>query len=137
MNGILENPQPKAVIQQINAPIANVEYFAWIDQEETDFISARSEAIRMVRAELKESGIDIPEPTYRVQLLEGGPLAEAGKPAVLRTRPVTPQAPVDKTTEIDEQIAEIRSRQKPDEDLLTPREGASAESAPAQEKANA
>ena len=136
MNGILENPPPKAVIQQINAPIANVEYFAWIDQEETDFISARSEAIRMVRAELKESGIDIPEPTYRVQLLEGGPLAEAGKPAVLRTRPVTPQAPVDKTTEIDEQIAEIRSRQKPDEDLLTPREGTPAESAPAQEKAS-
>lgn len=76
----------------------------------------------MVRAELKKSGIDIPAPTYRLQLMESASLAEAGKPVIPRTRPVTPQAPVDKTTEIDEQIAEIRSRQKPEEDLLTPRE---------------
>lgn len=129
MKGILENPPPKAVIRQIHAPIANVEYFAWIDQNETDFISACSEGIRMVRGELKKAGIDIPEPTYRVQLMEGSwSSTESGKAVTaVRTRPVTPQAPVDKSTEIDEQIAEIRSRQKPEDDLLTPRDEQAAE----------
>ena len=132
MQGILENPLPKAVIQQIHAPIADVEYYAWIDQDETDFISARSEAIRMVRAELKKAGIDIPAPTYRLQLMESASRTEPGKPVSPRTRPVTPQAPVDKTTEIDEQIAEIRSRQKPEKDLLTPREEHPEEAEPTQ-----
>ena len=109
-----------------------MEYYAWIDQDETDFISARSEAVRMVRAELKKAGIDIPAPTYRLQLMESASLTETGKPVSPRTRPVTPQAPVDKTTEIDEQIAEIRSRQKPEEDLLTPREEHPEEAEPTQ-----
>ena len=90
------------------------------------------EGIRMVRAELKKAGIDIPAPTYRLQLMESASLTETGKPVSPRTRPVTPQAPVDKTTEIDEQIAEIRSRQKPEEDLLTPREEHLEEAEPTQ-----
>ena len=39
---------------------------AWIDQHETSFSAARSEAIRMVKGAIEAAGYGAPEPTYRI-----------------------------------------------------------------------
>ena len=44
-----------------------VRFFGWVDQGVTNFGSARSEAIRLVKEAIEAAGIELPEPTYRVR----------------------------------------------------------------------
>jgi hypothetical protein len=41
---------------------------AWVDQRQHDFWMVRSEGIRSVKLALEAAGMDMPEPTYRLQL---------------------------------------------------------------------
>ena len=84
---------------------------------------ARSEAIRLVKKALEDAGMDLPEPTYRVQLVQ--PAAHTAA-ATAQTQPVTSvdpravardQGDVSPETELDDQIAEERAR-KASEDML-------------------
>lgn len=66
MNGVMEDPQPFARIQEIDTHVIVVRYHGWVDQRETDFLKVRSEAIRLVKSALEEADIEMPEPTYRI-----------------------------------------------------------------------
>ena len=138
MQGVLADPGPSASIEAVGDSAVTINYFAWVDQRQTDFVKARSEAIRLVKTALEDAGMDLPEPIYRVQLTlpEGhdadtaaaalppvlAPLV-APTPAAAAPAPVDPQAvvrtqgDVSPNTELDAQIAQERAR-KAGQDML-------------------
>lgn len=69
--GVLREPPPMALVMELAESSVTLEYSAWLDQREAGFFQVRSEAIRTVKAALDLGGVDLPEPTYRVQIVRG------------------------------------------------------------------
>lgn len=65
---VLPSPAPMGVIKEIGDSSILIDYYGWVDQRETDFGSARSQAIRDVIEVLEAEGFSLPEPIYRVKL---------------------------------------------------------------------
>ncbi|HUG72004.1 MAG TPA: mechanosensitive ion channel family protein [Steroidobacteraceae bacterium] len=67
LNGVLENPPPSALILTLGDSSVHMSFRAWVDQRQHDFWMVRSEGIRSVKLALEAAGLDMPEPTYRLQ----------------------------------------------------------------------
>ena len=108
---VLADPPPAAKIIDVGDSSIVIEYAAWIDQRETGFASARSQAIRDVKEALETGGFSLPEPIYRLKV-EGMdvPPAPARKPGPAPA----PVAHIDLNTDaeatIAERVAEERER---------------------------
>lgn len=127
MRGVLADPGASALITEAGDSSVIMAFYAWIDQRETDYYKARSEAIRLVKAALEDAGMDLPEPIYRLQLLGAPALAETAEgvdalttpPAQEKTRPaVEPQGDVALDGALEAQIEAERAQQPDDADLL-------------------
>ena len=77
LDGVLDNPPPRAFIAALGDSNVQVRYLGWVDQRAHDFLMVKSEATRLVKTALEQAGLDLPEPIYRVQITERGPTAEA------------------------------------------------------------
>ncbi|WP_119154649.1 mechanosensitive ion channel family protein [Caldimonas tepidiphila] len=77
--GVLADPAPLALVMELAESSVTLEFSAWFDQREAGFFQLRSEAIRVVKGALDAGGVDLPEPTYRVQLSRG--VAGSARPA--------------------------------------------------------
>lgn len=77
LDGVLDNPPPRAFIAALGESNVQVRYHGWVDQRTHDFLMVKSEAIRRVKSALEQAGLDLPEPIYRVQLTERAPAIEA------------------------------------------------------------
>ncbi len=122
MQGVLTDPAPSATLDAVGDSSVTISYFAWVDQRETGFAKARSEAIRLVKKALEDAGMDLPEPTYRVQLVHAPTVEEdtATQPPISHVDPAAvarEQGDVSPDTELDDQIAKERAR-KAHEDML-------------------
>ena len=69
---ILAEPEPVTWVERIGDGAMILTVTGWIDQAATAFPSARGEAIRMVKAAVEGMGVEVPDTTYRVQLMGGG-----------------------------------------------------------------
>jgi small conductance mechanosensitive channel len=120
MEGVLDDPPPDALVLEAGDSSMTMEYSAWVDQREADFRKVQSEGIRLVKAALEDAGIDLPEPIYRVQMVEraAGRGAEPAQASRAPSKPVPPQADVSRDDALDAQIDEERAKQKPGDDLL-------------------
>ncbi|MGB3456315.1 MAG: mechanosensitive ion channel family protein [Litorimonas sp.] len=78
---VLEDPAPSGTIVEVGDSSILIDFFAWIDQRETGFGTARSQAIRDVKTVLEEDGFSLPEPLYRVRVDAGAASAKPSKPA--------------------------------------------------------
>ncbi|MEH6832501.1 MAG: mechanosensitive ion channel family protein [Sulfitobacter sp.] len=63
---VLVAPQASVWIESVGDSSVNLGMAAWIDQNDTNVVLARSEAIRLVQAALDSEGIGAPFPTYRL-----------------------------------------------------------------------
>ncbi len=70
MPGILAEPRPRVLVQELGDSTVSVRVLGWIDQRDTDFLKARSEAIRLVKTAFDKAGIEMPEPIYRIHMVE-------------------------------------------------------------------
>jgi small conductance mechanosensitive channel len=70
MSGILPEPPPRCLIAELGDSAVILQFFAWVDQRSTDFLKARSEAIRLVKTAFDQAGIEMPEPIYRIHMAE-------------------------------------------------------------------
>ncbi|MGB1256934.1 MAG: mechanosensitive ion channel domain-containing protein [Thiolinea sp.] len=52
IEGVLDEPPPKTVIQDMDDSVVTLEVYGWVDQERYSFSRVRSEAIRLVRQAL-------------------------------------------------------------------------------------
>lgn len=87
----LAQPAPSVWFERIGDGAIFLTVTGWIDQAGTDFPRARGEAIRVVKAAIEAMGVEVPDTTYRVQLLGGGAaqVTEAEEPARAPPPPVT------------------------------------------------
>lgn len=120
---IATEPEPQAAIRSVGDSSVLIDFFAWLDQREVDFIKTRSEAIRQVRCAIDNEGMDMPEPVYRVILTgaAGDPEAPGVNTVERRVRktrwPEEVQPDVSVNHDLDKQVARERAAHE-GEDLL-------------------
>jgi len=101
--GILQQPPARAQIQAIGDSSVSLRCLAWVDQHASNFAAVRSEALIRVKEALEAAGMDLPEPTYRVQL-QGGDGLPSPVPASVTARPLP--APSATNEEAEQSAAE-------------------------------
>jgi small conductance mechanosensitive channel len=74
--GVLGDPPPQALLEELGESNVVIRYLGWVDQRAADFLKVKSEAIRRVKEALDAAGISMPEPTYLVRLRREGGAAE-------------------------------------------------------------
>tara|TARA_R110002020_G_scaffold243498_2_gene457036 strand:+ start:8304 stop:9779 length:1476 start_codon:yes stop_codon:yes gene_type:complete len=128
---VLENPEPGAWIEKVGESNVVIGVSGWINQSETDFVKARSEAIRTVKNALETAGFALPEPGYRLRIDPGATVADAAvpKPPTRRKPASAPPAPAasaadDQVTDtgVDEAVlkkVDDERQQQPGSDLLS------------------
>ncbi len=136
MPGVLDEPAPMALIEELGDSNVLIRFYGWVDQQEVSFSKVKGEAIRLVKTELEEAGMDLPEPIYRVHMVQGEAKVQGEIQAPAQGKADTqektaktaeasrhetapePEKPTDIRPDdsLDQQIAEDRS--KTDEDLL-------------------
>jgi small-conductance mechanosensitive channel len=128
--GVLETPEPMCLVDTLGDSSVILKVLGWIDQRETDFRKARSEAQQAVKDAFDVAGILMPEPIYNVNLRRQKvaakrpvpqdavtPAADSGKVSELEDRSPKDTSP---DRSVDEQIT--AERQTSDEhDLLDPK----------------
>jgi small conductance mechanosensitive channel len=62
MNGVLTDPAPFSAITTLGDSNVLVQFFAWVNTRETDFLKAKSQGIRLVKEAFDEADIIMPEP---------------------------------------------------------------------------
>lgn len=72
---VLTDPVPNAVIVKVGESSIVLSFTGWVDQSDTDFLKARSFAIRAAKTVLEEDGFTLPEPIYRLRF--DAPVGEA------------------------------------------------------------
>ncbi len=91
---VLTEPAPMSWIERIGDGAIFLTVTGWIDQEATSLVRAKGEALRLVKARIEGAGIEVPDTTYRVQLLGGAaPTTETTRTAPLKVAPVASLAP--------------------------------------------
>lgn len=76
--GVLASPPPVCLVDKLGDSSVILLIQGWIDQRDSDFLKARSEAQRLVKEAFDDAGIVMPEPIYNVNLRE--PRAAATTP---------------------------------------------------------
>ena len=65
---VLDEPPVGSWITDIGDSTVGMWFSGWIDQTQTDFANARSEALRLTKLALETNGFALPEPTYRLRI---------------------------------------------------------------------
>lgn len=87
LTGILADPGPQVLVAELGDSTVQLRFLAWINQHDSDFLKARSEAIRQIKAAYDKAGIEMPEPIYRIHLRNPTGSEISG------TVPIVPEAP--------------------------------------------
>ena len=113
LDAVCDDPAPVVRIETLGDSSVVLRFYAWVDQRADDFGKAKSEAQRLVKAALETAGIEMPEPIYRVHLVQAGELA-APPPPRREIAIAAQDTAVDHT--LDQQIAAERAAER---DLLS------------------
>lgn len=70
IEGVLRDPKPMALIQNLGDFNVILRVYGWVDQEHYSFGKVRSEAIKKVKAVFDEAEIVMPEPIYQIRIPE-------------------------------------------------------------------
>ena len=116
--GVLADPAPFALIDDLGDSTVVLLLGGWIDQREADFGKVRTEAIRRVTARFDERGIGLPAPAYNVNLQPGSGETPARKPAAVKSEPLDAPVDVSRDDAIDRQVSEDRAEADQPRDLL-------------------
>lgn len=108
MEGVLMDPAPFMIVENLGDYNVLVRFFGWIDQRKADFAKVRGEAIRRIKLALDEAGIEMPEPiqTIRVQRLRAAQSETTESQAHIAAERETETLDVSPDTQLDEQIKE-------------------------------
>ncbi len=122
---VLGTPAPMTWIDRIGDGAIFLTVTGWIDQTETSLVRARGEALRLVKAALEASGVEVPDTTYRVQMIgtdlsSGGPIQPAPAPSP-QAQPALVAEDVSATADEDLERLVLDERNDADKpDLLRP-----------------
>ena len=68
----LKSPAPSVWIERIGDGAIFLTVTGWIDQRETSLLMAKGEALRKVKTAVEAAGVEVPDTTYRVDLIGAG-----------------------------------------------------------------
>jgi small-conductance mechanosensitive channel len=68
IEGVMDDPKPNALVQELGDFNVLVRVYGWVDQEHYSFSKVRSEAIKRCKKAFDDAGIIMPEPIYQVRL---------------------------------------------------------------------
>jgi len=120
LDGVMHKPPPRAYIAALGDSNVQLRFHGWVDQRTHDFLMVKSEGIRKVKLALEGQGMDMPEPIYRVQVIERAS-ATTVVPSAGGQRASAPDEAVDTRSirDIQEQIDQ-EPRPAMAQDLLNP-----------------
>lgn len=119
IDGVLDDPGPSWTVKGYEAGGLDLQFFAWVDQRESDLGKVRSEAIHAVRTAFATAGVESPRAIqYVARLADDTPATGSGKRAE-----ATP-APADTSVnrDIDAQVA-AEQRAHAGQDLIPQDDG--------------
>ena len=120
MPGILPDPPPRCLIDELGDSAVALKFFGWIDQRNTDFLKARSEAIRLVKSAFDDAGIEMPEPIYRIHMADMNNAEPPGSTEATTSSQQAARQDVDVTTDDTmQQQLQTELRTSDEENLLT------------------
>jgi len=90
---VLDDPEELVWIENITESGAILRVTGWIDQNETGFVTARGDAIRLVKAAIEAAGVSIPDTTYRIRLEGTRNLSDAPTQSHPREKPAPQSLP--------------------------------------------
>lgn len=90
---VLDDPEELVWIENITEAGAILRVTGWIDQTKTGFVTARGDAIRLVKAAIEAAGVSIPDTTYRIRLEGAGHPSDAPAGSHPREKPAPPSGP--------------------------------------------
>jgi len=106
---VLEEPKAIAIITNVGDSNIVLEFQVWVDQSETDFLKARSIAIRETKHALENEGFSLPEPIYRLRFnnklekaFEHMQSGASSDKSDLTITPTMPDAPANDERDIDD-----------------------------------
>ncbi|PWQ99689.1 mechanosensitive ion channel family protein [Leucothrix pacifica] len=70
--GVLDDPKPLVVIEALGDSNVLLRIYGWLNQEQYSYAKVRSETIRMVKQAFDEAGIVMPEPIYKLRMMQTG-----------------------------------------------------------------
>ncbi len=111
IDGILTDPAPAFAIEELGDSSVLCGLYAWVDQRESSARDVRSEALRRLKVRFEREEFEMPEPIYRVNLLNLEPHERPERPP----EPLEDTALVSQTTEeaaLDKQVAEDEGTEK-------------------------
>ena len=76
--GILDDPPTLVIIEGLGDSTVALRCYGWVDQRRYDFVKVRSEAIRRVKDAFDQAGISMPEPSYRLRIVERATAKDTG-----------------------------------------------------------
>jgi small-conductance mechanosensitive channel len=121
MEGVLTDPAPFMRVEKLAESTVVVRFFGWIDQSRADWFKVNSNAIRLVKKALDESGIEMPPDTHIVRMQQfdlRAPEADMESPARPSAEQEAREADVTVDRRLDEQIEEDLATSE-EENLLT------------------
>jgi len=132
MKGVLDDPAPMVVVEAIGDSNVVLSVFGWVDQRKFSFVKVRSEAIRNVKQAFDAADIVMPEPIYKLRLVNADaaatlttssmPAAEAPKKEAAPRRETTGRSDMQDVTAdrtIESRVA-ADARRTGEENLLDP-----------------
>lgn len=96
----LTDPAPMTWIERIGDGSVILVVTGWIDQRVTSLALAKGEAIRMVKAAIEDAGIEVPDTTYRIQLI--GDSAAPHTPPAMSQKITAPKPPLSSTSDVED-----------------------------------
>ncbi len=120
---VLKAPEASVWIQSVDDFWITLNMAAWIDQNETSMVLARSEAIRLTQAAFDTAEISAPVPTYRVENLNGvAPSQREPQKPVEKPAPATPAPVQEVEAKADKELEKIVDQERAElsrDDLLS------------------
>lgn len=113
----LQAPAPSVWIDRIGDGAIFLTVTGWVDQRETSLVAAKGEAIRLVKSAIEAAGVEVPDTTYRIDIIGGGPVPdEAAQPAPAKPSTPAPGAatPEDVSTTQDAELERIIAHERED-----------------------
>jgi len=112
MDAILDEPPPLALLERLGDSSVPIRFFAWVDQQDTDYFKALSEAIRVLKAAYDDAAIEMPGPIYRVQMRDAA--ERLPTQVVRRTAESLAAGDTAADVRLDEQVESERAAEGPD-----------------------
>lgn len=86
----LSTPAPSVWIDRIGDGAVILVVTGWVDQRNTSLLAAKGEALRIVKAAIEAAGVEVPDTTYRIDLIGAPPGPHAPDRKAPGTRPAAP-----------------------------------------------